>query len=148
MLRAFCAHGEIVEMTTALGREPIGHKRELGDLRTPEGLYRVAGPARESDFRLFIPLDYPSRADADAALAARELSLDEYARIAAAHAAGEEPPADTSLGGAIGIHGEGRRWQGYTGRVDWTHGCVAVTDPEIEFLAERVETGTPVEILP
>jgi murein L,D-transpeptidase YafK len=147
-LRAHCASGAVVEMRAALGREPLGPKRAAGDMRTPEGLYRIVGPIRESRFHRFVPLDYPSRADADAALIAGELSLREYARILEAHAAGELPPGDTALGGEIGLHGEGEHWQGYTGEIDWTHGCVAVTDAEIDFIAERVEEGTPVEILP
>jgi murein L,D-transpeptidase YafK len=135
-------------MTAALGREPLGPKRATGDLRTPEGHYRIVGPVRKSRFHRFVPIDYPSRADADAALVAGELSPADHARILEAHAAGRMPPGDTSLGGEIGLHGEGQRWQGYTGDIDWTFGCVAVTDDEIDFLAERVETGTPVEILP
>ena len=77
-----------------------------------------------------------------------ELSPEDHARILEAHADGAMPPGDTPLGGQIGIHGEGERWRGYTGDIDWTFGCVAVTDPEIEFIAERVAPGTPVEILP
>ncbi len=147
-LRAFCERGAIVEMTAALGREPAGPKLENGDLRTPEGSYRVVEPARNSRFHLFIPIDYPSRSDADAALAAGRISLGDYTRIRQALEAGELPPADTPLGGDIGIHGEGWRWQGDSEDLDWTLGCVAVSDEEIEFLGARLEMGTPVEILP
>ncbi len=147
-LRAFCELGAIVEMTAALGREPGGPKQESGDLRTPEGSYRVAEPARDSRFHLFIALDYPSLGDAEAALAAGRISRSDHSRIVEALEAGELPPGNTPLGGDIGIHGEGRRWQGETQDSDWTLGCVAVSDEEIEFLGSRLEVGTPVEILP
>jgi murein L,D-transpeptidase YafK len=148
VLRAYCERGAVVEMVAALGREPDGHKLASGDRRTPEGSYQVVEPARDSQFHLFIPIDYPSRSDADAALAERRISLGDYRRIIQALEAGEIPPADTPLGGAIGIHGEGRRWKGDSEDMDWTMGCVAVTAAEIEFLGARLEAGTPVEILP
>jgi lipoprotein-anchoring transpeptidase ErfK/SrfK len=97
---------------------------------------------------LFIPLDYPSRGDADAALTAGIISRAEYEQIRAALDAGELPPQDTALGGSIGIHGEGDRWQGDSRYFDWTNGCVALSDADVEFLAARVKAGTPVLIHP
>jgi len=144
-LRARCERGALVEMTAALGRQR-GPKREAGDERTPEGAYRVSGAPRRSRFHLFIPIDYPSLADADSALADGRLPPPDYARIRLAHEGGEPPPDDSALGGALGIHGEGARWRGDSEHLDWTQGCVAVSDPEIEFLAARVAVGTPVVI--
>ena len=60
-LRAFCKGGAVVVMRVSLGREPAGGKSRVDDMRTPEGRYHVTGPARPSRFRLFIPIDYPSR---------------------------------------------------------------------------------------
>jgi murein L,D-transpeptidase YafK len=147
-LRARCEGGMRVEMTVALGRTADGPKRISGDERTPEGDYRVSGAPRRSRFHLFIPIDYPSVADADRALADGRLSKAEYVRIYAAHAAGDPPPGNSALGGALGLHGEGKRWRGDSEHLDWTKGCIAVTDAEIAFLAERVELGTPVRIGP
>ena len=65
-----------------------------------------------------------------------------------AHERGLPPPQDTPLGGHIGLHGEGEAHAGDSARVDWTYGCVAVTDAEIERIAERVAVGTPVWIHP
>ena len=76
------------------------------------------------------------------------ISEEDFWRIWAAHQRGETPPSDTPLGGALGFHGEGERWRGDSADLDWTFGCVAMTDAEIDFLAERLEPGTPVEILP
>jgi hypothetical protein len=113
----------------------------------PEGEYRIAGPARRSRFHRFIPIDYPSPADAERGLAAGRISAAERDAIARAHAAGRLPPQDTALGGHLGLHGEGRRWRGELD-LDWTEGCVALADEAIELLAARVRPGTPVRIQP
>lgn len=148
-LRAHCEGGAVVEMTVALGREPEGPKRDSGDWRTPEGTYRISEPPRPSPrFHLFIAIDYPSVADAELALAQARISRADYEIIVAAHDQGTPPPGDTALGGGLGFHGEGERWRGDSVDLDWTYGCVALTDAEIDFLAERVEVGTPVVILP
>ena len=70
-LVARCDPGPAVVMKVALGRQPVGAKTSRGDHRTPEGSYVVSGPAQRNRFHRFIPIDYPSRRDADAALAAR-----------------------------------------------------------------------------
>jgi murein L,D-transpeptidase YafK len=147
-LLAYCDGGGLVEMVAALGRGAAGPKRGLGDARTPEGEYRVAGSPRLSRFHQFIPIDYPSLADAEAAHSEGRLSDGDYRRIAAAHADGQEPPPDTSLGGSLGIHGEGMKWRGKSRQLDWTLGCIGVTDADVDFLAERIAIGTPVSILP
>ena len=147
-LRATCDDGGDLVMTVAIGRGEDDAKEESGDARTPEGRYAVAGPARASRFHLFIPIDYPSVADAERGLSAGIVDATTHARILDAHAAGELPPQDTALGGSIGLHGEGTRWQGETERSDWTLGCIAVSDDEIERLAESVAVGVPVWIHP
>ena len=147
-LVAFCEGGAERLMPAAMGREPLGHKVISGDHRTPEGRYRIAGPIEPSRFHGFIPIDYPSRADADTALADGRITRADHARIADAHARGVQPPVDTPLGGDIGIHGEGARWAGDSLHLDWTYGCVAVSDDDLDFLALRLAPGVPVEILP
>jgi murein L,D-transpeptidase YafK len=147
-LLAQCSDGEQLRFRAALGREPRGPKERQGDLRTPEGSYRVAGPARESRFYLFLPIDYPGEHDADRAV---ELGLITPKERDAIHKAREEqrlPPQWTRLGGNLGLHGEGERWQGDSEGLNWTYGCVALADRDIEYLASRVTTGTPVLILP
>jgi len=147
-LWAECEGGAVVELAVALGRAPVGHKLRAGDQRTPEGAYRIAGPAVRSRFHRFVPIDYPSQADADAALTERRISRADHARIAAAHRSGVPPPADTPLGGEIGLHGEGARWRGESRALDWTYGCIALTDADLDFLIARLRTGTPLSILP
>jgi hypothetical protein len=147
-LEASCEGGARLAWTVALGRRAEGPKRAEGDLRTPEGHYRIAGPARRSRFHRFLPIDYPSRADAERARAEGRLAPGELARIVAASERGGLPPADTPLGGHLGFHGEGPRWRGDSADLDWTYGCIAMPDERIEFLAERAPPGTPVRILP
>jgi murein L,D-transpeptidase YafK len=140
-LSAHCEGGAVHSMTAALGREPRGDKLVAGDDRTPEGLYRISGRPRRSRFHLFIPIDYPSADDARTALDEGRISPRDHARILYAETFGRPPPDDTPLGSGLGLHGEGGRWRGESAELDWTNGCVAVTDAEIEFLAARVEVG-------
>ena len=107
---------------TALGFAPEGHKRAHGDGRTPEGRYRVDRRNPESRYHLSIGIDYPRPRD-----------------LARARAQGVEP------GGDIFIHGTPRR-QRATG--DWTAGCVAVGNGEMERIYAMVADGTPVDIFP
>ncbi len=149
--RRLVAHcgGEVrVELPVALGRIPRGAKQRAEDRRTPEGRYRVVERPRPSRFHIFIPIDYPSIHDAQRGLDAGEISPEIYERVRRAEQQGKLPPQDTILGGAIGLHGEGVKWRGESGRSDWTLGCIALTDRDIEFIAERVEIGTEVRIEP
>jgi hypothetical protein len=146
-LQVTCAGGGERVFPVALSREPVGAKRAQADQRVPEGEYRIAGTARRSRFHLFLPIDYPSPADADRAFAEGLVTRAERDAIERAHAEAELPPQNTALGGHLGFHGEGERWRGEQG-LDWTEGCVAVADDVIELLAERAPIGTPVSILP
>lgn len=139
-----CVGGGTLEFPIALARER-GPKRVAGDERMPEGDYRVIGPPRKSRFYVFIPIDYPSRADADRALEEGRITAEAHAAIVHAHRKGQLPPQDTPLGGTLGIHGEGPRWRGDLA-LNWTYGCIAVTDPAIAQLAKLVRPGTPVHI--
>lgn len=147
VLEVSCRGGGMRVFPIALSREPVGAKRRRADQRVPEGDYHIAGMPRASRFHLFLPIDYPSPADADRGLMERSISRSQYRRILAAHAAGHLPPQDTALGGLLGFHGEGPRWQGDLD-LDWTEGCVAVSDETIRWLAEHAKRGTPVSITP
>jgi murein L,D-transpeptidase YafK len=146
-LRAQCEGGGLIEMAVALGRGAAGPKLHMGDSRTPEGHYRI-GAARPSRFHQFIPFDYPSLSDAETAHVDGRLSDADYRRIAAAHEHGQAPPADTALGGFLGIHGEGEGWRGDSRLLDWTLGCIGLSDADVDFIAARSAAGTPLAILP
>lgn len=147
-LTARCEAGAVHSFTVSLGRRAEGPKLRAGDWRTPEGAYRLLAPVEHERFHLFIPFDYPGVHDADRALAEGRLDAAAHARILAAHREGALPPQDTALGGALGLHGEGADWRGDSAVYDWTYGCIALADPDIDFLAERAPPGTPIELVP
>ncbi|MGL6290923.1 MAG: L,D-transpeptidase family protein [Silanimonas sp.] len=104
-----------------LGDAPEGHKRQQGDERTPEGEYRIDGRNPGSRFHLSLRLSYPNTADR---AQARERGVDP--------------------GGDIFIHGGSRPYW----PIDWTDGCIAVTNQEIEEIWQLVPTGIPIQIDP
>jgi len=108
-----------------LGDEPQGHKRFQGDERTPEGRYTLDYANPDSSYWLSLHISYPNAAD-----------------LAYAEARGRSP------GGAIFIHGQ-PNWLP-AGRLpgDWTDGCIALSNAEIEELWQLVPDGTPIEIRP
>lgn len=107
-----------------LGREPVGPKRFEGDGRTPEGRYVIDWRNPRSAYHLSLHVSYPDAHDTDFAAS-----------------------RGRSAGGMIMIHGQPN---GRGGRVegDWTDGCIAVADHEIEALWEQVPDGTAIEIIP
>jgi murein L,D-transpeptidase YafK len=112
----------------ALGRNPIGPKKQEGDKKTPEGSYIIDRHDQKSSFHLSLHISYPSAADREQALRS-----------------GVRP------GGDIMIHGikNGMGWIGSLHRlVDWTQGCIAVTNQEIEEIYNSVSDGTPIDLQP
>lgn len=112
----------------ALGRYPKGHKKREGDSKTPEGAYTLDYKLEDSAFYRAIHISYPNRRD-----------------LARARAKGVRP------GGKIMIHGlpndmsaedVGHPW------IDWTQGCIAVTNREMKQLWSMIEPGIPIEIHP
>ena len=112
----------------ALGGSAIGHKEQEGDGRTPEGIYTIDFHKPDSDYHLALHISYPNETDrARAAL------------------------RGVSAGSDIMIHGlrNGAGTIGAAHRLrDWTAGCIAVTDAEIEEIYRAVPDGTPIEIRP
>ncbi|MBM4358714.1 MAG: L,D-transpeptidase family protein [Deltaproteobacteria bacterium] len=111
----------------SLGFTPEGHKLREGDGRTPEGEYRVTGkyPSR---FHRALQLSYPNVADAEHGLATGTIDESQYRAIVRANRSCGSPPQNTALGSWLQIHGGG----GGRDDGDWTLGCVAVDNPEIE----------------
>jgi L,D-peptidoglycan transpeptidase YkuD (ErfK/YbiS/YcfS/YnhG family) len=132
---------EVLSVRVGLGPAPEGPKRRRGDGRTPEGDYRICTRNARSRFHLFLGLSYPSPHDADRALTTALISAAVHRTILAAAEAGQRPPWGTSLGGEVGIHGNG-------GAQDWTLGCIALDDQDIEVLWALCPLGTPVHIDP
>jgi len=112
----------------ALGGHPQGHKTQEGDRRTPEGVYRIAGRNPRSAYHLSLRISYPN--EEDRTQAARR---------------GVSPGGDIMIHGLPNGFGWIGRWHQWA---DWTAGCIAVTDSEIEEIWRSVPDGTPVEIKP
>jgi hypothetical protein len=125
----------------ALGTNPTDAKRKEGDGCTPEGGYFVCTKNERSRFHLFLGVSYPNTDDAERGLRAGLITRSEHDAIAAAIAARARPPWNTRLGGEIGLHGGGTD-------SDWTRGCIALADGDVEELFLLLELGTEVVIEP
>ncbi|MGV6840342.1 MAG: L,D-transpeptidase family protein [Planktomarina sp.] len=112
----------IIETDFELGFAPSGHKEVEGDGRTPEGTYYINRKNPNSAFHLSIGISYPNAADR-----------------AHARSMGKSP------GGDIFIHGTPGQYQGQS---DWTWGCIAVDNSEMEQIFAMVDEGTPITIYP
>lgn len=113
--------------SVSLGAEPVGHKQFEGDNKTPQGIYTINDKNPNSGYHLNLGISYPNKED-----------------IAYAKQHGKSP------GGLIKIHGIKNAY-GFIGKFhrwfDWTQGCIALTDKEIEELYYNVPIGTTIEIL-
>ena len=123
------AHGVPIEVyQIALGRGGLGPKQRQGDNKTPEGKYIIDSKNINSRFHLAFHISYPNAADR---ARAKKLGV--------------------SPGGDIMIHGVEKRYESLgllQYAYDWTEGCIALTNPEIDEFAQLVSVGTPIEIKP
>ncbi len=130
----------------AIGRNGAAETRSEGDGQTPLGTFEIAWVNDRSDFRLFFGLNYPTREHAERAFRAHLIDLSTYLDIQLAIDHHRLPPQNTRLGGYIGIHGLGRADPDIHASTNWTQGCVALTDQQIEQLAAWIKPGTRVVI--
>jgi murein L,D-transpeptidase YafK len=141
----------IKEYRVALGQGGAGGKRLEGDRHTPEGKYTVVNFRPSNKFHYFIQLNYPSRQDAMTGFKKGLISWKELIRIYQAHQEKNGiPPQQTSLGGFVGIHGIGHETNQKLiihRYFDWTRGCIALTNHEIDELRQFISLGTRVTIL-
>lgn len=117
-----------LEFNAELGKNWVGDKRVKGDHATPEGMYKVAKKldSRKTKYHKALLLDYPNAED--------------VAKFKAEIANGTLP-ASAKIGGLIEIHGNGGKG------IDWTEGCVALTDKEMDIVFKYAVPGTPVTIV-
>jgi murein L,D-transpeptidase YafK len=130
----------------AFGRGGVAPFRREGDGKTPMGVFYVSWINNESRYHRFFGLDYPAASHAEEALRGRVIDERTYHAILNARRRGELPPQNTALGGHIGIHGVGEYNPEDHRLFDWTLGCVALTDEQIDELAQWVSLGTMVVI--
>jgi murein L,D-transpeptidase YafK len=122
--------GEIVKAyRISLGKDPVGHKTRQGDQKTPEGTYVIDSRISDSKFYLALHISYPNDADIKNA---RKLGID--------------PGRDIVIHGLP--NGLGKKIGKVHRMTDWTDGCIAVTNPEMDEIWQLVPDGTPVEIKP
>jgi len=116
------------EFDAELGKNWVGDKRLKGDMATPEGMYKITRKfdGRKTKYYKALLLDYPNDEDT--------------ARFRAEIEKGSLPP-DAKIGNLIEIHGNGGKG------IDWTEGCVALTDKEMDIVFKIVKVGTPVTII-
>lgn len=118
----------VATFPVALGAQPQGHKSREGDERTPEGRYLLDWRNTQSGYHRSIHVSYPDLED-----------------VKAARAAGVEP------GGMIMIHGQ-KNYFGWAAPItqlfNWTNGCIAVRNEDMDAIWDSVPNGTPIEIRP
>ena len=130
----------------SFGRDGVTERGLMGDDRTPLGTFRIAWINNHSQFHRFFGLNYPTKAHALPAYAEGLIDERTYDMIHSAIRAGRLPPQDTPLGGHVGIHGLGNADQRVHRQFNWTHGCVALTNQQIDRLSRWITKGTKVVI--
>ena len=133
----------------ATGRGGEGSKRQVGDKKTPVGVYRIIDFKRNSRFHYFMQLDYPNLLDAWYGYKHEIIDAGEFRAITTALKNDEKPPQNTALGGFIGIHGIGETSDNKLmihEVQNWTAGCIALKNEEINDLRQFVSIGTKVVI--
>jgi len=123
----------------ALGFNPDADKKRQGDGCTPEGEFYICQKNDQSEYYLSLGISYPNAEDAARGLREGIITQRQYEEILLALRFYEVPPWNTPLGGAIAIHGCGSE-------EDWTLGCIALDNKNIEELYTIVPAGTPVLI--
>jgi murein L,D-transpeptidase YafK len=123
-------HHIIKGYNIALGRNPAGHKERRGDHKTPEGIYKISLKNAHSGYHKALKISYPNSKDR-----------------ARAHKKGLDPGNDVFL---HGLSNDPKRKKellaGEHPVINWTWGCIAVTDHEIDEIFRVVPVGTPIEI--
>lgn len=122
-------------------KEVRGSPNDPDHWRTPEGTFHVAHKNANSQFYRALVLNYPNAEDAERGLSDGLITPADYEAIVLAEKTFRMPPMGTALGGYIEIHGRG------TGqRANWTQGCIAVPDEEMDRIWDWITVGTPVII--
>lgn len=130
----------------AIGRGGAERLRVRDDGKTPIGDFKIAWIAEESQYHMFFGLNYPNLERVQKAYDRGEIDRRTYYYIKDSITLGEVPPQNTKLGGYLGIHGLGNKDLKVHKEYNWTLGCIALTNKEIEELALWLKIGTRVVI--
>ena len=138
----------VKKYTCVFGVNPDGDKLQQGDNRTPEGTFFITDKEKLGNHpylgRTWLGLSYPDVSHAERAVRQNLISSDQYQAIVAANRSGILPPQNTKLGGWIGIHGG--REDLTQQKINWTEGCIAMLDSDLEELFAIIPPGTKVII--
>lgn len=128
IMEAYCKGDVIKTYKISLGGDPVGDKQYEGDKRTPEGDYIINAKNNKSGYHKNLGISYPNADD-----------------IREARAKKLKPGGDIKIHGirnGLGFIGKFHRW------TDWTAGCIALTNDEMDEIYDAIEIGTPIRILP
>ena len=140
-LELYSAGSLVRTYKVGLGLNPVPDKQRSGDRATPEGKFYIFVKNPKSQFHLSLGVSYPNIEDAERGLRDGLVTRAQRDQIVRAIKQKQAPPQDTALGGLIYIHGNGAN-------SDWTWGCVALENEDIEELYRVIPVGTPVTIKP
>lgn len=139
----------VKKYTCVFGVNPDGDKLQQGDNRTPEGTFYITDKEQLGNHpylgRTWMGLSYPAVTHAERAVRQSLISPDQYQSILDANRKGALPPQNTGLGGWIGIHGG--RENLTKEKINWTEGCIAMLDSDLEELYSIITPGTKVVIV-
>jgi len=126
--KMYLIENEIVikEYHVAFGANPKGHKLQEGDEKTPEGTYTLDYKKEDSSFYRSMHVSYPNQSDLD-----------------------DAENRGVSAGGLIMVHGQRNKFgwlSGITQRFNWTNGCIALTNSEMDEFMSLIEVGTKIQI--
>lgn len=141
ILEVFDGEKLIKTYKVALGFEPVGDKETEGDGKTPEGDFYIFTKNPQSRFHLSLGVSYPGIDDARRGLDEKLITPEEHDLIVETIKEKKMPPQKTALGGEIYIHGSGNI-------ADWTDGCIALTNADMQELFDALDIETPVRIEP
>ncbi len=137
---------QLVFNNVSIGRYGTTWSKVTKDDKTPLGKFKIGWINQKSRFHRFFGLDYPSLENAKRALEEKKISYETWYQILDAKILGKTPPQNTQLGGHIGIHGIGQGNPDIHNNYNWTNGCIALTNKQIDQLSQWVKTGTVVNI--
>jgi murein L,D-transpeptidase YafK len=130
----------------ALGRYGTTWNKRTLDDKTPLGTFRIGWINEQSRYYRFFGLDYPNRENAQRALEENIITEETWRTILHAVDRDRTPPQNTELGGYIGIHGIGRGDPAIHEQFNWTNGCIALTNEQIDQLSKWLKPGVRVRI--
>lgn len=137
---------QTVFKNVAIGRYGTTWSKMTKDDKTPLGRFRVGWVNEKSRYYRFFGLNYPNLDTAKRALDENRITEETWLSILEAKIMGKTPPQNTPLGGHIGIHGIGRGDQEIHHQYNWTNGCIALTNEQIDQLGKWIKPGILVNI--